>query len=180
MKTMLLSLAPAVASLLTMVAVAWSAPAPQGEWVFTGQGVRVKKIAFMGVKVYRASHEMKRRPSQKSKRAVIEAETDKRITLTMLRDVDRAKLQDAMREGLTANGATDWAKIEEFVGALAADAAEGSTITITYDSSAKATTIVTSSGRATVAGSEFMTKVWSIWFGTIDQPGLGDEMIAKL
>jgi hypothetical protein len=33
---------------------------------------------------------------------------------------------------------------------------------------------------ATVAGQDFMKAVWSIWFGKIDQPSMGDQLISLL
>ena len=43
----------------------------------------------------------------------------------------------------------------------------------------KATTIVSPAGTATVRGEEFMKATWSIWFGKIDQPALGDSLIDR-
>ena len=52
---------------------------------------------------------------------------------------------------------------------------------ITYNAGSKATTIwVQNGGSVTLAGQDFMKAVWSIWFGKIDQPAMGDQLIAKL
>jgi len=59
---------------------------------------------------------------------------------------------------------------------------EGQFVTITYDSGAKSTTIrvLGGGGSATVSGVDFMKATWSIWFGKIDQPSLGDALISKM
>ncbi len=35
-------------------------------------------------------------------------------------------------------------------------------------------------GSATVAGVDFMKATWSVWFGKIDPPSIGDRLIANL
>jgi hypothetical protein len=35
-------------------------------------------------------------------------------------------------------------------------------------------------GAASVDGVDFMKAVWSIWFGKIDQPSLGDQLISRI
>ena len=50
-----------------------------------------------------------------------------------------------------------------------------------YDSQKKAVTITTEAGgTATISGVAFMRATWSLWFGKIDQPSLGDELISKI
>lgn len=145
----------------------------------TGDGVRVKKVAFIHVKVYAIDHFMKDLPAQKSKQAVIEADVDKRFSWRMLRSVDAEKIRNALREAYTKNGYSDGAKIDPFVGAITRELKEGDAVTIRYDAATKATTIVSPAGTATVPGTEFMKATWSIWFGKIDQPALGDSLIDR-
>lgn len=35
-------------------------------------------------------------------------------------------------------------------------------------------------GSATIGGVDFMKAVWSLWFGKIDQPRLGDDLMSKM
>jgi hypothetical protein len=146
----------------------------------TGDGVRVKKVAFVHVKVYSIGHYMKDLPTQKSKQAVIDADVDKRFSWRMLRTVDAEKIRNALREAYGKNGYSDGSKIDPFVGSISRELKEGDTVTIQYDAAKKATTIVTPAGSATVHGEDFMKATWSIWFGKIDQPGLGDSLIDRL
>jgi hypothetical protein len=166
---------------LTTAASAWALDRGADGWFHTGDGVRVKKVAFVNFDVYSISHDMKELPPSKSKQAVIDMDTDKRFTWHQLRDVDKEKIQNAIREAFAMNGYTDQSKIGPYVGAWSNDMAKGQTVTIKYDSTAKAVTVaVQGGGSATIPGADFMKAVWSIWFGRIDQPALGDALIKNI
>ncbi len=145
----------------------------------TGEGVRVKKIAFINIKVYAIDHYMKDLPPAKSKQAVIDADVDKKFSWKMLRTVDADKIKNALREAYAKNGYNDSAKIASFVDSIAKELKQGDNVTIKYDAAKKATTITSPAGSATVAGEEFMKATWKIWFGNIDQKGLGDELLER-
>jgi hypothetical protein len=145
----------------------------------TGEGVRVKKVAFINVKVYAIEHTMKDLPQQKSKQAVIDAAVDKSFRWKMLRTVDAGKIKNALREAYAKNGYADAAKINPFVDSITKELKEGDTVTISYDAAKKITTITSPAGSATVAGEEFMKATWSLWFGKIDQPALGDSLLNR-
>jgi hypothetical protein len=148
----------------------------------TGDGIRVKTVAFVNFKVYAIGHDMKDLPDSKSKQAVIDLDTGKRFTWRMLRDVDAAKIQNALKEAFAMNGFADGGRIGQFLAAFTGDLKEGQFVTITYDAGAKATTIrvLGGGGSATIPGVDFMKATWSIWFGKMDQPSLGDALISKL
>ena len=76
------------------------------DWFFTGSAVRTKSIGPFTAKVYSIRHDIKGHPA-KSKQAVIDADMDKRFTWKMLRDVDKEKIQKALREAYAMNGYTD-------------------------------------------------------------------------
>jgi hypothetical protein len=171
----------ALASIVLAVTSAWAIEPGRDGFYHTGTGIRVKSIAFIDVKVYEISHFMKKLPEQKSKRAVIDMDVDKRISWKMLRDVDSEKIRDALTEAFTSNGYSDRGKISKFMSAFTGELKEGARTSIVYDSEKKTTTVtVGGGGSATVDSVEFMRATWSIWFGKIDQPRLGDAMISKL
>ncbi len=143
----------------------------------TGEGVRVKKVAFIPVKVYAIDHYMKDLPQQKSKQAVIDADVDKRFSWKMLRTVGADKIKNALREAYAKNGYGDGGKIGAFVDSIVKELKEGDNVTISYDAAKKATTISSPAGTATVVGEDFMKATWSLWFGKIDQPALGDSLL---
>ena len=150
------------------------------DWTLTGSGIRVKTIAVVDVNVYAISHYMKQLPPAKSKQAVIEADVGKKFVWTMKRDVDQEKIQKALTDAFAMNGYGDGGKISAFMGAFKAELKEKSTVSIVYDADKKETSVTTGSGSATIGGVDFMKAVWSIWFGKIDQPSLGDQLIGKL
>jgi hypothetical protein len=151
------------------------------DWKHTGTGIRVKTIAIVDVKVYEISHYVKQLPTSKSKQAVIELDAGKKFVWKMLRDVEQEKIKTALKDAYAMNGYGDAGKIGQFVGAFSGDLKEKQGVTITYDADKKATTIkVDGGGTATVAGVDFMKATWSVWFGKIDQPKLGDQLISKI
>jgi len=150
-------------------------------WYHTGDGIRTKSVAFITVKVYAIGHDMKCLPKAKAKPEVIAADCDKRFTWQMQRDVDKEKIHNALREAYKMNGFTDEARINKALGAFTVELKEKSFVTITYNAQTKQTTFwEQGGGTTTVDGADFMTATWSIWFGKIDQPSLGDALISKL
>jgi hypothetical protein len=176
-----LLLVAAMLATVSTVSFASALDAGKDGWYATGDGIRYKKIAFVSVKVYAISHAAKQLPPAKSKQAMIDLDADKRFVWRMLRDVDVEKIQNAMREAYGLNGYGDGGKIGQMVGTFTHDLKEGTQVTISYDSTAKSTTIrVGGDGSATVPGVDFMKATWSIWFGKIDQPDLGDALISRM
>jgi hypothetical protein len=174
----------AVLTVLTSAGSARAIDPGPGGWYFTGSGTRVKKIAFVGVKVYTIRHDMKALPPAKSKQAVLEMDTDKRFTLQMQRDVDAEKIRNAFNEAYDKNAGQYPASAGDratFLNVLNTELKEGQIITFQYSADKKATTLTAPGGAsATVNGIGFMKATWSIWFGNAEQPDLGDAMISKL
>jgi hypothetical protein len=159
----------------------WALEPGKDGWYHTGDGVRVKQVAIITAKVYGIRHDMKCLPATKSKQAVIDAMCDKKFSWKMLRDVDAEKIQKALRDAFAMNGYGDQAKIGQFVGAISKEMKEDTLVSIAFNAAAHTTTIWISYGsQATIAGDDFMKAVWSIWFGKIDQPSLGDALISRL
>lgn len=148
----------------------------------TGSGVRTKTVGPFTAKVYSIAHYMAEKPATKSKQAVIDAAVDKQFVWTMQRDVDGSKIQKALREAFAMNGFNDGGRIGQFVGVFSMDEIkEKANVTIYYSAASKTVTISAGGGgKASIAGEDFMKAVWSIWFGKIDQPSLGDQLIANL
>jgi hypothetical protein len=150
--------------------------------IFTGEAVRTKSVGPFTAKVYSIRHDMKEKPASKSKQAVIEADVDKKFTWRMLRDVETVKIKKALTEALQQNGFNDAARTGQFVGAFSQEEIkEDSAVVISYSAADKVVTIWVKGGSAAkIAGQDFMKAVWSIWLGKIDQPSMGDQLIAKL
>lgn len=167
---------------VTVVLGLFSSIALADPMIHTGDAVRTKSIGPFTAKVYAIRHDMKEKPATKSKQAMIDADVDKKFTCVMLRDVDSKKIQNALRDAFKMNGFTDTGRIEKFVGAFnKEEVKEKSSWVISYNAAAKSVTIwVQGAGSATIQGQDFMKAVWSIWFGKIDQPSIGDSLMSKL
>ncbi len=151
-----------------------------GGWYHTGDAVRQKTVVFVTANVYSISHDMKC-VVPRSKQAVIDADCDKRFIWKMMRDVDKGKIIDAMKEAFGKNGYNDSGKINQALAAFSADFKENAYVKINYDSTAKTTTFwEQNGGSATIAGVDFMKATWKIWLGNIDPPSIGDRLIANL
>jgi hypothetical protein len=113
---------------------------------------------------------------------MISAAVEKKFTWRMLRDVDSKKIQNALKEAFALNGYGDGGKIGTFVGAFnKEEVKENSAVVISYNPANQTTSIwVQGAGSASVQGEDFMKAVWSIWFGKIDQPAMGDQLMSKL
>lgn len=148
----------------------------------TGSGTRVKHIPIIGdVNVYDIGHAMKDLPPSKSKQAVIDMDTNKFFVWVMRRDVDQEKIVNALKEAYQMNGYGDGGKINQALGVFNKELTEKTQVKISYDSGAKTTTFsVVGGSSATIPSIEFMKATWSIWFGKIDQPSLGDQLISKI
>jgi hypothetical protein len=180
MKCVLLQL---LASIVLLGGVVLSSPAAlqktKDGFYVTGVGIRIKEVAFVDVEVYKATHMMKEVPNPPTKSAVIKANTDKRMKIEMLRDVDLEDILEGIRTGYQRNGWQDMTEVEKLFGILSVDLVEGDAFWVLYDAKKETTTAVTADGRnkSSVAGKKFMMATWSTWFDKIDSPGLGDQLI---
>jgi len=176
---------PLVAPLFTMVLALFltlGSSAFADGWVHTGDSVRTKSVGPFSAKVSAIRHDMKEKPASKSKQAVIDADVDKKFTWRMLRDVETGKIKKALTEALQMNGFNDAGRIGQFVGTFKQEEIkENQAVVISYNAAAKNVTISVQGGAAAViSGADFMKAVWSIWLGKIDQPSMGDQLIALL
>jgi hypothetical protein len=150
-------------------------------WYTTGNGVRKKKVGPFSAEVYSITHFMRELPPSRSKAAVIAAETDKAFVWQTLRDLDASQITNALRDAYAMNGYGDRPKIDAFLAAFTKKEPKGTKVQITYAAGPKTTTLkVSNDGTATIPGSDFMRATWSIWFGKIDQPSLGDDLIKNI
>jgi hypothetical protein len=170
----------ALAAVLALAPSAFAIQPDAGGWYHTGDAVRQKTVVFVTVNVYAIGHDMKC-VVPRNKQAVIDADCDKRFTWKMMRDVGKDKIIDALKEAYAKNGYGDAGKINQALGAFTAELKENAYVKITYDSAGKTTTFwEQNGGQTTVAGADFMKATWSVWFGKIDPPSIGDRLIANL
>jgi len=92
----------------------------------------------------------------------------KRVTLVMLRDLDKHQVGEAIREGFMKNSAGQMATLKErldkFIGQLS-DVKKGEQLVVTYVPG-KGTTVSGSGGeRVAIPGKDFADALFSVWLG---------------
>ena len=131
--------------------------------VLNGMGIR--KATIFNVKVYVAGFYLENR--SRSADAIVRSEQVKRLDLVLLRDVDRDDIIDNWRKGLKNNGA-DMASLkprfDRFAGWMT-DLKERDTLTFLYVPGRGVTVVLKGQVKGTIAGADFATALFSIWFG---------------
>lgn len=179
MKTKLSLMIAAMGFLISVQAIFSDVQRDKEGFFTTGSAIRVKRIVFVDVNVYAIVHMMKDVPAR-SRQAVIDADTDKKIVMRFLRTVEAQKVTSAVRDAFHLNNYTNDGIIAQFLSVLKGDVQEGEYIVIYYNSAAKVTTIYYHGASASVSGPEFMKAIWSCWFGRIDQPSLPESLISQI
>lgn len=157
------------------------------ESVFSGgrmlflNGTGLRKKAFF--KVYVASLYLEKAPDQ-DPRSVVGSDQIKRVDMGMLRDLDRGKIVEAVREGFEKNSRERMPQLKErldrFVEQIP-DLKEGQRLTITYFPG-QGTTVVVGDGeaRTRIEGKDFADALFRVWLG--DEPvdsDLKDRMLGR-
>ena len=181
--TVLLPSLLATAALLAVVVqecIAELERTEDGQFI-TGAGVRTKRVLFVDVEVYRATHSIKELPASLTKQGVVEADTDKRMAITMLRNVDLHRIIQGIQEGYRRNGWKDMKKVKKLFSILTGHLSAGDTFWVEYDAETETTTAIEKNGRrSSVEGRDFMVATWAAWFYKIDSPGFSDGLIKGL
>jgi len=149
-------------------------------WVKTGEGVRVKNIAFINVNVYYIVHQVKGKMPAKDPSAIINADQDKLFSLSMMRDIDSQKIVNAIVEAYHKNGYSNDANALALFSVVTGDLKQNDNITLVYSAASKTVSCYFKGKAASVGGVDFMKATWSIWFGNIDQPYLTQALMSQM
>lgn len=166
MKRLALSLAlglavPALAGELEGVKVDDTITVGGKSLVLNGQGLR-KKFLF---RVYVASMYLEKKSSDPD--AILAADSARQVKMTMLRDLEKAKITDAIKEGFKKNTGDKLAGLQERLDKLCdavADLKSGQTLTIEYVPG-KGTTISGTGKTYTAEGKDFADAMFAVWLG---------------
>jgi hypothetical protein len=151
-----------------------------GQYI-TGTAVRTKRVLFVDVEVYRAIHSIKELPASPTKQGVVEADSDKRMAITMLRNVDLHRIIEGIEEGYRRNNWKEMKKVKQLFSILTGHLSAGDTFWVEYDAEAETTTAIEKNGRrSSVEGRDFMIATWSAWFYKIDSPGFSNRLVKDL
>ena len=144
-----------------------------------GTGLRKKAI----FKVYVASLYLEKAPDR-DPRSIVDSDQIKRVDMGMLRDLDRGKIVEAVREGFEKNSRAQMPQLQQrldrFVEQVP-DLKEGQRLTITY-LPGQGTTVVVGDGEAKtrIEGKDFADALFRVWLG--DEPvdsDLKDRMLGR-
>jgi len=129
-----------------------------------GVGLRKKFI----IKVYAGGLYLET-PS-KDGAAVVAADAPKRVRMVFLRDLTKAQVMDAYREGFEKNSGGPGlealvAKLARIAAALPEKLPEGSEMSVTYVPGEGTTVVAPGGGKATVEGKEFGDALFRNWLG---------------
>lgn len=150
-------------------------------FISTGEGVQTAAHWPFTIELFTVTHEMKVLPAAHTRQAIADSDTDKRITLRMLREIEVQYLKTGLKDRYQLNGYTGFSEIDQLLKPLDMPTlAPGATITISYDATEKRTTLTQGANSASVEGTDFMQATWRIWFGHSKPASLGDQLINKI
>ncbi|HXG58000.1 MAG TPA: chalcone isomerase family protein [Thermoanaerobaculia bacterium] len=138
--------------------------------VLNGAGIRKKLF----IKVYVGALYLPAR--QTSERAVLAADSPRRMVLHFLYDVEKAKLAEAWQEGLAANTPGAPAEVKKAFQTLSSwmeDVATGQRIVLTYIPGTGTTVEVNGKAKGTLPGKAVADAILATWIGP--KPGPGEE-----
>ena len=144
-----------------------------------GAGLRKKFI----IKVYAGGLYLAE-PS-KDAAAIVAADAPKQVRMVFLRNVTKAQVLDAYREGFEKNSGGPGlpalvAKLERIAPAIPAELKEGAEMSVTYVPGEGTTVVAAGGGTATVDGKEFADALFRNWLGSKPaDDGLKDGMLGR-
>lgn len=170
---------PAVAQEKTVAGVKFPATVSvEGkELKLNGAGLRTKAI----FKVYAAGLYLET-PTQDASQA-ISSDQIKRVRMSMLRDLEKQKITDAITEGVQKNNKEQMAALKarlDTFNAAIPDLKKGDELTLTYIPG-KGTTVQSKTGQElSVEGKDFAEALFGVWLGQNPVDGdLKDGMLGK-
>lgn len=156
----------------------------KGSLELIGKGLRKKKIAFVGIKVYELSVYAADPAAFKRDGTALdslEGQTAVAFRLKFLRDVDAARISESFKESLTANKVDlNAPAVKEALEKIKAggDLKEGQVMNLLGLKTANGDVLLYDSGHGAVAaikgGAGFLKQFYSIWFGVMAESAMED------
>lgn len=157
--------APVAAGTLEGVTMADSAQVGDSTLTLNGMGLRIKKVAFLKVKVYVAGLYLPGRTSDPS--AILDADGAKRLVMHFLyKEVSRDKLIEAWTEGFAGNakGLQFGDRLDTF-NAMWDDMKTGEEAVLTYVPGTGTTVEIKGETKGVIPGADFAKALFSVWLG---------------
>ena len=163
----LLLAVPVIAGVLEGITMPESAQVGDTSLVLNGMGVRIKKVAFIKVKVYVAGLYLPAK--SQNAMAIISADTPKQLVMHFLyKEVGRDKLVEAWNDGFTSNAGGTQAALKDQIAAFNAmwpDMVSGDRAVITYVPGTGTRVEIKGKEAGVIPGLDFAQAVFSVWLG---------------
>ena len=177
---LLLAALPASALEVAGVKVADSITVDGKTLQLNGAGLRTK--SFLKVKVYVAALYVTEPSTDPA--ALVALDAPKVLRMTLMRDVDRASMQGAFRDGIEANSPTQVAalapKLKQVEAAFPPEFKEGQVMAVTYIPGQGTTVGVEGVKGVAVEGKDFADALFRIWLGPKPTDGGLEDLQAAL
>ncbi len=130
-------------------------------------GAGLRTATFLNVKVYAAGRYVENTSQDSGE--VISSDQTKRVRMSMLRNLGKEKIVDAITEGFEKNAKAQMpalkARLDKLTAAIPAELKKGDELVLTYVPG-KGTRIETKGGQElTVEGKDFADALFSVWLG---------------
>jgi hypothetical protein len=163
----LLLAAPLVAGTLYDVTMPDQVEVDGQSLVLNGMGLRIKKIAFIKIKVYVAGLYLPAKSSDAD--AILAADEPKRVVMHFLyKEVGRDKLVEAWNEGFEKNAETEMHGLEERLAKfndMWMDMKSGDEAVLTYLPDKGTAVEIKGETKGVIPGFDFARALFSVWLG---------------
>ena len=177
---LLLAALPASALEIAGVKVADSITVDGKPLVLNGAGLRTK--SFLAIKVYVGALYVTQRSTDAA--AIVALDAPKVIRMTLLRDVDRATMLGAFRDGIENNSPTQAAalapKLKQVEAAFPGEFKEKQVLAVSYVPGTGTTVGVEGEKGVTIEGKDFADALFRIWIGPKPTDGGLEDLKAAL
>jgi len=162
---LLLAALPASALEVAGVKVPDSIPVDGKALLLNGAGLRTK--TFLKVKVYVAALYVTQRSTDAA--AIVALDAPKAIRMNLLRDVDKASMLGALKDGIESNSPTQAAslapRLKILEAAFPAEFKEGQVMTVVYVPGQGTSVGVEGTKGVTIEGKDFADAMFRVWLG---------------
>lgn len=174
--TVLFTASPVLARPVAGVEVAETISVEGKTLKLNGAGIRKKFV----VKVYVGALYLEEASTDPA--AIIKSDAVRVVKMTFLREVEKAKLVGAFKEGFEKNSASKAASLQPHLDKIAAaigDAKNGTVMTVSYAPGKGTTISMQESGSVTIEGKDFADAMFLNWIGSKPaDDGLKTELLA--
>jgi hypothetical protein len=139
----------------------------QAALALNGMGVRIKKVAFISVKVYVAGLYLPKKSSDPA--AILKADEPRRLVMHFLyKNVETAKLLEGWNDGFKNNAGADLANLQDRISTFNGywgDMKTGDEAVLTYVPGTGTEVEIKGKKMGLIKGKDFADALFSIWLG---------------